>query len=444
MRTDKTGNGKSACLVWDAGCIAGPEIASGRGLMILFMVAALLFLSAEAGADDEIILGAATSLGFLEGRESLNAVQLAVDEINAGGGVKVGEKKRRLRVESIDLQGALPEIPVSHAVKTLERMIIQKKAHAIVVGPFRSEVLLAAMDIIADQQIPMIGAIAMSPASDAKILNDPRYKNIFRVCLNSRYLVEYLINTMKFLRERYGFHKVFIMSQDVAWTRTAASLMIKLYFDRSGWEIIGVNHYPSGSSDFSRGLAKAEANGAQVILPLFDAPESANLVKQWYGMGGRALLCGFISPMVGPGAWQAFDGKIAGALNVIFELGNIPSIRWAPSVTFNRAYKKKYGKKIEAGHGPAPAYESVYILARAMERAGSLDPDKVVAALEMTDRTGVMGRIRFNKGHQAFFGDTPDTDALACIFQWQKEGRRKIVYPLSIADGEIDLPGHPQ
>jgi branched-chain amino acid transport system substrate-binding protein len=38
------------------------------------------------------------------------------------------------------------------------------------------------------------------------------------------------------------------------------------------------------------------------------------------------------------------------------------------------------------------------------------------------------------------FGKDPQQEALACIFQWQNDGQRKIVYPLSIADGEIVLP----
>jgi branched-chain amino acid transport system substrate-binding protein len=407
---------------------------------MLFLWLGLTIVPQTAIAEEEIVLGAATSLAFLEGQESLNAVKLAVNEINARGGVRIGEKKYLLRVESVDLRGALPGVPVSQAVDSLEKLIVEKKVHALVIGPFRSEVLLGAMDMISAHRVPLLGAIAMSTASDAKILKDARYKYIFRVGLNAKYLVDYLINTMEFLRKRYGFKSVYIMNQDVAWTRTTASLMIRLYFDRTGWQILGVDHYPSGASDFSKGLARAEAKRAQIILPLFDTPTSANLVKQWHGMNGQALLCGFISPMVGPGAWDAFEGRITGALNVIFELGNISSIQWNPAIAFTRAYEKKYGQKIEAGHGPAPAYESVYILAGAIEAAGSLEPDDIVSALEKTDRIGVMGRIRFNRAHQVFFGDDPETDALACIFQWQQDGSRTIVYPLAIADGEIELP----
>lgn len=422
----------------------GAKLKFWQKYLLVFISMVTILPATGTQAAEDIILGVATSLTLLEGRESFNAVELAVDEINAGGGVRMGNKRLPVRIESIDLRDALPGVSGSDALGRLEKFVVDKKINAIVVGPFRSEVLLAGMDIIARHKVPLLGAIAMSPASDAKILKDTKYKYIFRICLNSNYLVDYLINTMKFLRERYGFNKVYIMNQDVAWARTTASLMIKLYFERAGWEILGLENYPSGAADFTAGLTKAENKGAQIILPFFDMLESATLAKQWHLMKGKALLCGFISPMVGPGAWKAFNGKIAGALNVIFELGNIPSFKWEPALTFYRAYRAKYGREIEAGHGPAPAYESIYILAEAIERAGSLEPDKIVSALEATDRTGVMGRIRFHRGHQVIFGNDPTEDALACIFQWRKDGRRKIVYPLSVAEGEIELPDRMQ
>ena len=101
---------------------------------------------------------------------------------------------------------------------------------------------------------------------------------------------------------------------------------------------------------------------------------------------------------------------------------------------------KKYNKEIEAGHCPAPAYESVYILAEAMERAGTIDPDAVVTALEKTDRQGAIGRIRFGKNHQVVYGNDPKETAMAAMIQWSKTGTREIVFPESIADAKIHLP----
>ncbi len=404
------------------------------------LVFILLFLSPLESPATEIVFGVATSLQLLEGRESLNAVELAVEEINHRGGVRLGGERMPIRIKSVDLQDASNDLSVSKALLTLETFIHQEHPRAILVGPFRSEVLLAGMNMMAGNKIPFLGTIAMSAASEARIMKETKYKNIFRVGLDSKYLVEYLIKTMKFLNEKFRFKKVYIMNQDVAWARSAASLLVKLFFERAGWEVIAIDTFPNGATDFSEGLKKARERKAQVILPIFDMPESGILVKQWNAMKVPALLCGFISPMVGPSAWERFDGKIAGSLNVIFELGNVPSSAFKPATDFYNAYRSKYGKEIEAGHGPAPAYESVYILADAIERSGSLDPDQLVSAIEKTNRIGPMGRIQFHQGHQVSFGEDPKAEALACVIQWTSEGHRRIVYPPAIAEGKIKLP----
>jgi len=169
-------------------------------------------------------------------------------------------------------------------------------------------------------------------------------------------------------------------------------------------------------------------------------PQSGILVKQWKSMRIPALVAGFISPLAGPSAWKSFGGKIDGALNCIFEIGNVPCPKVPKSVEFFQKYEKRYGQPIEAGHSPAPAYEMIYILKQAIERAGSLNSDKVVSELEKTDRLGAMGRIRFNKGHQVVYGTDPTETAMGCMIQWRKPGKRVIVYPQSIAEGKIVLP----
>lgn len=409
-------------------------------LLILFLAGGPSGLHGTAHARDAIVLGVATSLSSLEGRESLMAVELAVEEINDAGGVQAGTGRLPLEIVAVDLKDVNPGVTVASALERLDRFLTDHPVDAVLVGFFRSEALLAAMDLIARHRVPFLGTIAMTPASEARIIRSPAYRNIFRLGLNSKYLVEYLIQTMKFLKERFGISRVYILSQDVAWTRTTASLLVKLYFERAQWEVVGLDNIPEGVSDFTENLARARDRGAELILPIFDMPESADLVHQWHLSGSRALLCGFISPMVGPGAWAASQGRIAGALSVVFELGNVPSTVYEPAMLFSRAYEQRFGRVIEAGHGPAPAYESVYVLAEAIERAGTLVPDALVTALETTDRQGVMGRIRFHQGHQVIFGKNPREEALACVIQWTEDGRRRLVYPPSIADGEIQLP----
>jgi branched-chain amino acid transport system substrate-binding protein len=214
-----------------------------------------------------------------------------------------------------------------------------------------------------------------------------------------------------------------------------------MYFEKAGWEVLDQEAYPTGTADFSSGLMKAKSKGAQVILPIFDMPQSGTLVKQWKSMNVPALMAGFISPLAGTEAWKTFDGKIGGAINCIFEMGSaIASEKLPKSVEFYNKFAKLYGKEIQAGHGPAPAYEAVYILAEAIERAGSADPDAVVAQLKKTDRMGIMGRIRFDAGNQAVYGFDPKETAAAAVFQWTEDGKRRIVFPEALAETKIQLP----
>ena len=364
------------------------------------LVAAVLFwgVSAMAGEGPEIILGAPTSLNTVEGSESLNAVRMAVAEINGAGGVTINGQSYRFRLEPFDLKEVEPASPPGETVERLRGFIEEKDPHALVIGPFRSEVLLASMDLLAEKRLPTLACIAMSPAVDAKILTNPKYKYIFRVSLNTKYLAAYLIETMKLMRRKFGFERVFLLNQDVAWARSTAYLMLKLYLDRSGWQVLGQENYPEETTDYRDALARAKAGHAQVILAVFDMPSSRYLVMQWHEMKPPAALCGFISPVSGPDAWSSFRGGLEGVINVFFELGNLSSSKYPPAQAFFEAYKLRYGFPIQAGHGPAPAYESVYILAKAFERAQTLDPDGVAAALEATDRRGVMGRLTFHRG----------------------------------------------
>jgi branched-chain amino acid transport system substrate-binding protein len=411
-------------------------------LFAMVVCAATLWHAAPGLCQESIVIGVPTSLTALEGRESLKAVELAVEEINAKGGVQVGDAKRQIRIETIDLRDSSPGVPVSEALLGMEKIITEKKVNAILVGPFRSEALLAGMELLARHKVPLLGTIAMSPKSEEKVKQEPdKYKYCFRVCLNSKQLVDYLVNALGFLNTEFGFKNLYVMNQDVLWARMTGEFTGKAVSAKMGWQVVGTETYPTGSSDFSAALSKARIKQAQVILPVFDMPQSGILLKQWKSMKVSALMCGFISPMAGPGAWKTFEGKIGGLINTNFEIGSaIPTEKYEPAKKFYETYLKKYGVPLEAGHGPAPSYDSVYILAEAIERAKSLDPDKVVDEIKKTDRQGVIGRIKFDEGNQVTYGDDPTQTACACISQWTEDGKRVIVFPQALAEGKVVLP----
>ena len=89
--------------------------------------------------------------------------------------------------------------------------------------------------------------------------------------------------------------------------------------------------------------------------------------------------------------------------------------------------------------GCVSAYESIYVMKDAMERAGSLDRLKLIAALEQTNLPAVRGTIRFDQNHQIIYGYDPSKSVLGCWVQWQ-DGKRVQVFPDVAAMGQIKMP----
>jgi branched-chain amino acid transport system substrate-binding protein len=405
---------------------------------ILMMLGILLLAphGSSAGAGDPIVVGVPSSLKTLEASEGLKAIIMATEEINKAGGVKIGDKKRPLKVESIDTRGGEPGVPISDALMAIEKLFLEKKPDAVVLGPFRSEVLLAAMDLYSKYKMVSIN-VAMTPKFVQKYKGDPeKYKHCFRM-LNAKYVVGYLMTTFAQLKKDQGFKKVYIIVQDVLWANAIGKGM-KKWFEKTGWEVVGLDAYPTGASDFSTSLIKARKAGVQVIMPIFDMASSGTLALQWKDMQVPALPVGFISPLMGSKAAKTFGDTVDGVVNIVFEAGNIPLAKYPPATDFYEAYKKRWGEELQAGHMPSEAYDSVFVLAKAIEKAGSLDPDKLVKALEQTDYAGCIGRIRF-KDHEIVFGEDPKEAAILTIYQW-KDQKRVPVFPASIAEGPIDKP----
>ncbi|MBI5583520.1 MAG: ABC transporter substrate-binding protein [Deltaproteobacteria bacterium] len=411
------------------------------------LVSLLLLLSAPGGqglaAEKPIVIGAPLATAFLYGWDAERGLRLAVEEINALGGVKVGAVKRPFAVEVIDTRDLEPGVPVSDALLTVEKLILEKKADFIVGGPVRSEAALAAMDLLSKyKKVSILTTGALTPAYHARVAeNYDKFKYCFRISGEAKWMVTgEIIPSLENIGKTFNLNKLFIMVQDVAHARAGGELIAKIMAGK-GWTVLGKPEiYPTGTTDFSMGLLKAKKDGAQVLLIWMDMPESAILLKQWYDLKVPALPFGsIIAAAEQPGFWKATDGKGEFTLANVVNAGNAPSKATPWTMKFYDAYTKRW--KIEPeGYGTSSSYMAVYTLKDAIERAGSLDPDAVIAALEKTDLMGVYGRIQFDpKSHQVKASLDPKEGAVGTIFQWQKQ-KRVVVFPTSIATGQILLP----
>jgi branched-chain amino acid transport system substrate-binding protein len=414
-----------------------------KALLLLFVGVFILFFGFNVkAAEKPIVIGAPLATAFLYGWDAERAIKLAVEEINAKGGVTVGKEKRPFKVEVIDTRDLEPGVPTSDALLVVEKLILEKNADFIVGGPVRSEAALAAMDLLSKyKKVSILTTGVLTPAYHKRVEAEyDKFKYCFRISGEVGWMVvgEFIPCLMD-IKAKYGLNKLFIMIQDVAHARGGGDLVAKLASEK-GWEVLGKEIYPTGTTDYSVGLMKAKRENAQVILIWMDMPESSILLKQWYDMKVPALPFGtIISAAEEPGFWKATEGKGEYALASVVNAGNSPSKATPWTMKFVEAYTKRWKVEPE-GYGTSSSYMAVYTLKDAIERAGSLDSDAIVTALEKTDMMGVYGRIKFNpKSHQVIPSVDPNEGAVGTIFQWQK-GKRVVVFPAKIALGEIKLP----
>ena len=415
----------------------------GIGLLLILIFIPFLCvcpLSPKDSIAQPIVLGVPISRGYPDGVDAERGITLAVEEINAAGGVNVAGTKRPFKVEISDTRDLEPGVPVAEALLAVERLIIEKKANYIIGGPIRSEGALAAMDVLSKHKtVSILSAGVLSPAYQKRIAdNYDKYKYCFRTTGNVVPMIEGAIRTFESIKAKKGFDKAFIMVQDVAHARAAGSAL-KDGLEKKGWKIIGHEVYPTGTTDFSVGLSKAKDGKAQYLIPWFDMPEVSILMKQWYDMKVPALPIGYIHALKDEPTWKATDGKVAYSVVLYAKAGSVATRAIPLTEKFVPAHKKKYGVEPRS-EWASTSYMVAYILKDAIERAKSLEPDLIIPALEKTDLMGTYGRIKFDpKNHQIIENGDPKETAVDMWAQWM-DGKRVTVFPDKIATKGLELP----
>ncbi|MBW1942061.1 MAG: ABC transporter substrate-binding protein [Deltaproteobacteria bacterium] len=409
-------------------------------LLTTFVVATVIGISLPApvlAKGEPIIIGVPVSMGVFYGPDVRDGLALGIKEINAAGGVNVGGDKRPFKMIIADTRAMEPGVPITESLLAIERLIAQQKADFLVGGPVRSEAAFAARPLITQyKKVSMITTGCYSPRyGDAK-----KYPYCFRIIGDVVFEIPNVhIRLLKDLKEAYGYKKMYIIVQDVKHARAAGGFVEKLA-KKEGFEILGKDIYPTGSTDFSMSLLAAKKKGAQILFLWIDMPELTILAKQYYDFKIPALPLGYLGPAEHLEWWRTTEGKGEYFIVDLLRAGLAPSEATPWTMKFVNAFKKEYGQEPDAlGH--SESYMGAYLLKDAIERAGTLNSDAVADALRATDMMGVYGRMRFNENNEIIFD--PDFDpakgAVGTVIQWQKD-KRITVFPTTIAVGKIQLP----
>ncbi len=330
--------------------------------------------SAPQSTTGEILVGMYGSLtgdGASFGQSSVEGAQLAVEEINNGGGL-LGGRKIRLLVED---DQSRPE----EASNAVTKMITQDKVVAVL-GEVASRRTLAAAPVAQKYQIPMI-----TPAStNERVTQVGDY--IFRVCFIDPFQGEVLA---KFAYDDLKARRAAVLKDIQQDYSVGLTDSIQKNFTGLGGQVLDPVSYSSGDSDFRAILTQVRAQKPDAVFVTGYYPEAAIIVRQ-----AREL--GMNMPILGGDGWVG-DALKNGrdALKNTFISNHYSGDDPSPVVqNFVKAYRSKFNR--EPDGIAALGYDAAKVLGDAITRANSTEGPKVRAALAAADVQGVTGRLKIN------------------------------------------------
>jgi branched-chain amino acid transport system substrate-binding protein len=253
-----------------------------------------------------------------------------------------------------------------------------------------------------------------------------RYKYWFRVTpINSKYLVkvDFILLGMvaKIMARQLDIPKikVAIVAEKAVWNEPIVNIA-EQNLPKMGMEVVGVWRPSPVATDVSAELSAVQRAGAHIIFTSFSSSVGIPFAKQWGELKIPAAAVGINVESQKDGFWAATGGKG----NYTLTINTYARVKITEAtIPFFDKYLQRFG---EAPNYTAGTYEAINILAKAVERAGTIDSDAVVAELEKTDHRGTAGRLVFTKDHDVTWGPGYIT---ALGTQWQ-DGQNMCVWPL--------------
>jgi len=392
-----------------------------------FFVLAMAFFFAVSSFTvafgQEIKIGIAGPMAFVQGQHHWYGAEFGADEINAKGGILVGNKKLPIKLVKIDTNEILS---VPDAASAIERAITRDKVDFLM-GGFRTEAVFAIQDMAMDYKKIFLGCGAATPELCLRVGKDyNKYKYWFRVTpINSMLLakVDFILLAIvaKAMGQELGITnpKVAIFAEKAVWADPIVAAA-KANLPKMGMEVVGEWRPSNTATDVTAELSAINASGAHIIFTTISGPMGIPYAKKWGELKIPAASVGINVESQKKGFWEATGG-----------LGNYDtSINTYARVEITPATIPFYDK-FTAKVGEFPTYnagtnDAIQILAAAIEKTGTLDSDKLVSELEKTNFLGAAGRIVFTKDHDVTWGPGYVT---ATGTQWQV-GKLNCMWPV--------------
>ncbi|MGJ4946665.1 ABC transporter substrate-binding protein [Bradyrhizobium sp. HKCCYLS1011] len=395
--------------------------------LAVLATALCLATPAHAQSGDPIKIGVIAEVQAIAGAATPGGAQIAADEINAKGGV-LG---RRIEIVTYDDHSSSAD-----AVRAFQRAANEDKVSAVIAS-YISEVVLALEPWAARLKLPLITPGAASNEITKAIHNDyEKNKYTFHGYLTSAAQAQLVCDAAKdLLADQLKFKSAAIMSEDAAWTKPL-DIGYEACLPKAGLNVLEHIRFSPDTTDFTPIFNNIEAKKPDVIVTGI-SHVGVQPTVQWKNQQVPVPMFGISAQAFSPTFWSDTNGAAEG----------IPSLAVATSEVAVTPKTKPFASAFKAKFGMPPAYtgytgyDDVYIIAEAIQRAGSTNPDKMVAEMEKTNYEGTIGRIAFYGKDDEFTHGLKSGPGFitGLVFQWQN-GKQVTVWPQAIAEGKLKFP----
>ncbi|ULJ75667.1 substrate-binding protein [Rhizobium gallicum] len=362
---------------------------------IILTLASAAFATA-AFAEDPIKIGVPVGLSganSVVAPSVVQAAELAVEEINAKGGV-LG---RPLELEiADDASGA------AGAQKAFDSLVFQKEVN-VVISMETSAARNAGLPIISKGDVPYI----YTSFYEGKSCN----ANLFADAWVPEQQVPPVVDNFI---SKQGAKKFFMIGSDYAFGRGMLTFA-KGYIEKAGAQIVGEEYLPMDGSDWTAIISKVRSSGADAIITsTAGGAPNVTLTKQLRS-SGVTLPYGNLAVDEGTAKSMGADAK-----DIFLSASYVTGIDSPENKAFLSAMEKKFGKELRTPNDlSVPQYEAIYLYKAAVEKAGSSDTADVLKALPDVSFTGPRGKISMNKQHHApltmYLGQVKDDGSVAVV-----------------------------
>jgi len=399
--------------------------ASGRRAFLRFSAAVAaasgVLLSAPLHAQEVIKFGAPLPITGPLAPEALKQQQgydLWAKQVNQAGGISVGGKKMRVEIVYTDYQSNTPR-----AVQATERLITQDQVQ-FVFAPFGSGAAKAASTVAERYGVPMIAATASSSQ-----VYDQGYKFLFGTFTPNDTLTNPLADIIR--QKAPDVKRVAILARNDLFPLAIAQEMEKSAKDR-GLEVVFFEKYAINTLDHSAALAQLKATNPQWI---FATGYTNDLVLMRKQMADQRIEAPVVTMIAAPAYQEFIDAAGKGAENISSAAWWHPAVRYKGTDIFGttesyvRLFKEAYKADPDYAHASASVAGALFQMA--IERAGSIDRQKVRDALASLNVMTFWGPVRFGPTGQITSLEPP-------VFQIQG-AKPIVVHPAPIRQGDLRL-----